>query len=392
MVGQVPFYRHPLDGGYANHIARVLETPFLTSAAVGKAVEAQLSDFFEIEHAGLTNSWTNGALAALLALGVGAEDEVIVPAMTFIATSNVVELSGAQPVFVDVEPDKLLMSIEAMKAAITPATKAVLPVHLYGQMLDMKALRSALSGRSDIAVIEDAAHCFEGTYAGEPPGQNSDVAIFSFYATKNVTCGEGGAFITRSAELYEKMVQTRLHGMSAGAADRYGESRYHHWDMVRLGVKANLPDILAALLPPQIETVRERLALREAIALRYEEAFRDTSIRTACVHPEACSARHLLPVHVPPAVRDRAIMALNERNVGVTVNFRSVPTMTYYKQKYGYGPGDFPVSYEWGEGTISLPLYPSLTRAEQDYVIESIKEAVLPLIEQRKITPASSDD
>lgn len=382
MQRSVPFYRHPLDHGYSKHIEGVLKAPILTSGPVCKAVETKLCEFFEIEYAGLTNSWTNGALAALLALEIGPGDEVIIPAMTFIATSNVVELVGGKPVFVDVDPLTLLMSIDKLKEAVTPSTKAVIPVHLYGQMLDMKALKEALGDRLDIAVIEDAAHCFEGNYAGQPPGRHSDVAVFSFYATKNVTCGEGGAFITNSAALYKKMLQTRCHGMTEGAVDRYRKGTYHHWDMPRLGVKANLSDLLAALLPPQIEAIHARLAVREPMAVRYEDAFRNTAIRLARVRPSARSARHLFAIHVPPAVRDQAIVRLNERNVGVTVNYRSVPTLTYYTKKYGYRPDEFPVSYQWGEGTISLPLYYGLSEADQEYVIQSVNETVLSLIER----------
>ncbi len=353
-------------------------------------METKLCEFFEIEYAGLTNSWTNGALAALLALDIGPGDEVIIPAMTFIATSNIVDLVGGKPVFVDVDPVTLLMSIDKMKEAVTASTKAVIPVHLYGQMLDMKALKEALGHRLDIVVIEDAAHCFEGNYAGEPPGRHSDVAVFSFYATKNVTCGEGGAFITNSPGLYEKMLQTRSHGMTAGAADRYRKGTYQHWDMLRLGVKANLPDLLAALLPPQIEVIRVRLPFRETLAVRYEEAFRGTAIRLARVRPDVRSSRHLFAIHVPPSARDQAIIRLNERNVGVTVNYRSVPTLTYYTKKYGYRPGDFPVSYQWGEGTISLPLYYGLSEADQEYVIQSVKETVLPLIERLEAAPVGN--
>jgi UDP-4-amino-4-deoxy-L-arabinose-oxoglutarate aminotransferase len=390
MRRQVDFYRHSLSADDAGAVAAVLQTPILTSGSVGKAVEAQLCDFFGAGFAGLVNSWTNGAVAALLALDIGPGDEVIVPAMTFIASSNVVELVGAKPVFVDVEPDTLLMSLPAMTAAVTARTRAVIPVHLYGQMVDMRALKAALAGRPDIAVIEDCAHCFEGTFDGEPPGRHSDIAIFSFYATKNVTCGEGGAFITNSEELYRTMLQTRLHGMSAGAADRYSRGGYRHWDMARLGVKANLPDLLAALLPKQIKTIREQLGDRTAMANRYEEALADTPIRTVRVGKRAASAWHLFPIHVTPSQRDEAIAALNENGIGVTVNYRSVPTLSYYAEKYGYRPDSFPTSYAWGEGTISLPLFPGLTRDDQDYVIAVLKDKIVPLLKANSPAAAFS--
>jgi UDP-4-amino-4-deoxy-L-arabinose-oxoglutarate aminotransferase len=326
------------------------------------------------------NSWTNGALATLLALDIGPGAEVIVPAMTFIATANIAEILGAKAVFVDVDPDTLMMTPEAVSRALTPKTRAIIPVHLYGQMCDMRALRAVIGHRPDIAIIEDCAHSFESTYRSERPGTHSDAAIFSFYATKNVTCGEGGAVITHRADLHEAVLQTRMHGMSAGAVDRFAKDQYQHWDMLRLGTKANLPDLLAALLPPQINTVCDRLKLREERARRYEQAFAGNAIRTAKVAAGAISARHLFPIHVPPAVRDRALKALNEHGVGTTVNYRSVPTVTYYRKKYGYTPDDFPVSYEWGEGTITLPLFPSLTTEEQEYVIETVREIVVPMI------------
>lgn len=380
MVTKVPFYRHSLDPSDARHVADVLGTPFLTTGAVSRAVEQQICKFFDVPHAILVNSWTNGAIATLMALGIGPGDEVIVPAMTFIATANVVEILGAKAVFADVDTDTLMLTPETVRGVLSVRTKAIIPVHLYGQMCDVRALRAAIADHPGIAIIEDAAHSFESMYRGERPGTHSDAALFSFYATKNVACGEGGAFITRRRELYETVLQTRNHGMSAGAIDRFAKNKYQHWDMARLGTKANLPDLLAALLPRQIDTVGDRLTLREERARRYEAAFAGNSIRLARVVPEAVSARHLFPIHVPPAIRDEALGALNERGIGTTVNYRAVPNVTYYREKYGYAADDFPVSHEWGEGTITLPLYPSLTEEEQDYVIAAVRDVVVPLI------------
>src|SRR5262249_9183242 len=150
---------------------------------------------------------------------------------------NMVELLGAKPVFVDVDPDTLLLTPAAAAAAITARTSAIIPVHLYGQMCDMKGVQEILQERPDIAVIEDCAHCFEGTRDRYLPGKYSTAAIFSFYATKNVTCGEGGAVITNNRELAAMVHQTKLHGMSQGAADRFQRGQYRHWDMTVLGVK-----------------------------------------------------------------------------------------------------------------------------------------------------------
>jgi UDP-4-amino-4-deoxy-L-arabinose-oxoglutarate aminotransferase len=376
----VDFYRHSLSARDAEAVARVLDSPFLTSGAVGKQVEAQLCEFFGASHAFLTSSWTQGAIAALLALDIGPGDEVIVPAMTFIATANVVELVGARAVFVDVDPETLLTQPEAIAAALTPRTRAVMPVHLYGQMCDVAGIRAALAGRPAVVLIEDAAHAFESTRDGYLPARHSDMAIFSFYATKNVTCGEGGAIVTNRADLVDRLHSARLHGMTKGAADRFRGGRYNHWDMVCLGTKANLPDLLAALLPAQIAAIRETVKLRQARANRYREAFAGLPIRLARVLPQCSTAEHLFPIHVPPPVRDSVIEALNARGVNVTVNYNPVHRTTYYANQYNLPADAFPVAREWGEGTISLPLYPTLPAAQQDLVIEAVKEVAAEVV------------
>ena len=239
-------------------------------------------------------------------------------------------------------------------------------------MVDIGAVRAVVG--PDVHIVEDCAHCFEGALHGDRPGAHSDAAIFSFYATKNVTCGEGGAVITRDDALAARLATTRLHGMSAGAVDRFRKQKYNHWDMVSLGVKANLPDLQAALLPHQIRVVEEQLARREEIARTYETAFAsDERIRLQSPVPGARHARHLFPICVEETIRDDLILALNAAGVGCTVNYRSVPTLKYYRERYGYGPNDHIHAHRWGEGTISLPLYPTLKSDEQEYVIETLR-------------------
>ncbi len=369
----VPFFRHALTEESAQAISGVINSPFITTGQVARDTQTLICDYLDMPNAKLTNSWTNGAVATLLALGVGPGDEVIVPAMTFVATANVVELVGATPVFVDVESDTLLIDIDAVRQAITPRTRAVIPVHLYGQMVDIEKLRAQVG--SDIAIIEDAAHCFEGSLNGDRPGRFSDAAIFSFYATKNITCGEGGCIVTRSDELFELLGKTTLHGMSAGADRRFFGAMYRHWDMEMLGTKANLPDLLAALLPPQIKTVDIKRAERERLANRYRSAFASLDqIRLVRQIPGAVSAEHLFPIAVTPGLRDVFLRRLNENNIGATVNYNAVTLTKYYRNKYGFSNNDFPVSVDWGSSTLSLPLFPGLTTDEQDYVITKIIE------------------
>ena len=373
---QVPFYRHSLSPENAQLVAKVLETPFLTSGPIGKEVEAQLCEYFGAKHAKLVNSWTNGAVATLLAMDIGPGDEVIVPAMTFIATANVVELVGAKPVFIDCDPDTLLITPELIKAAITKNTKAVIPVHMYGQMCDVKAIKDILPKDQKISIIEDCAHTFEAKFNGDRPGKYSDVSIFSFYATKNVTCGEGGAIITNDSVLFERVIQAILHGMSAGAADRFKAGQYRHWGMDHLGTKANLPDLLACFLPDQINSIDRKLVDRERVAQKYESAFEKTKIRIPKITSGVTHSRHLFPIHVGANNRDNALLILGDAQIGATVNYRAVTSMGYYKKKYRFSDSDFPVSQEWGSGTLSIPLFPGITEAEQKFVITVLLENI----------------
>jgi dTDP-4-amino-4,6-dideoxygalactose transaminase len=373
----IPFYKHDLKPDDAAPVIEVINSLFLTTGRVCSQVGEQLQSFFGIEHALLTSSWTSGATAALLALKIRPGDEVIIPAMTFIATANIVELVGGRPVFVDVDPQTLLIMPDAVLKAVTPRTRAVIPVHLYGNMCDMRALRSTLP--RSIALIEDAAHCFEGSRDGYLPGAHADLASFSFYATKNVTCGEGGAIIGHDPELMQAIEQTRLHGMTTGAVDRFLGNSYQHWDQDVLGIKANLPDLLAALLPAQIKSIRSRLPRRAELARRYRQAFARGPLRLVQEIPGVVDAHHLFVIHVPLSVRDNAIAVLNEHGIQVTVNYRSVPTMRYYARKYGFKFGDFPVADEWGAGTISLPFFPSMTEDDQAYVVETVEKYLYPL-------------
>lgn len=381
---KVDFYRHDLTPDDAEAVARVLATPFLTTGGVCKSVEAQLCAYFDVKHAILVNSWTNGALALLLAMDLKPGDEVIIPAMTFIATANVVELAGGVPVFVDCDPATLLITPESIAPHVSARTRAVMPVHLYGQMADVTGIRAMLdahphaSGR--IALIEDCAHCFEGKREGYRPGAHADAAVFSFYATKNITCGEGGAIILSDEGWFRRTLETRLHGMSAIAVDRFAGGRYNHWDMNRLGTKANLPDLLAALLPRQIETIDARLPRRKALADRYRAAFATGPLRLVSQMQACESAEHIFPIGVPGGARDEAIARLNAAGIAVTVNYRAVPGMAYYAGKYPHASAANPVSHQWGEETLTLPFYPSMPEEAQDYVIEQVKALVYPLV------------
>ena len=247
-------------------------------------------------------------------------------------------------------------------------------MHLYGQLCDMKKIRR-VADKHHLAIIEDAAHAVEAVRDGVKPGGLSDTACFSFYATKNITSGEGGAIITDNEEIAGTLRKLRLHGMSKGAAERYTK-RYEHYDMELLGWKYNMDNIQAALLLNQIDNIERNLARREEICNAYEQAFEGVpGVTCMKVLPGSKSGRHLFTVLVPPDKRDTVLGRLQDKGIGVAVNFRAIHLLSYYRQNYGYKRGMFPVAEDIGDRTITLPLYPKLTAEEIEYVIESVKYA-----------------
>ncbi len=370
---KVEFYRHGLGDEEVREVTDTLRSLFLTTAGKTARFEAEFARMLGVEHAVGVSSCTAALHLSLVALGVGPGDEVIVPAMTFIATINPVWWVGATPVLADVDPATGLLPPEAVEALVTPRTRAVIPVHLYGAMADMRGLRE-VADRHGLALIEDAAHCVQGVRDGLRPGQAGDIACFSFYATKNLTCGEGGAVATRLADLAERVRTLRLHGMSKGAADRYHARTYVHWDMVTLGYKYNLGDIQAALLLPQLPKLSANLARREAICRRYEAAFsRMPGVDFPRV-PDGCtSARHLFTIWVDEDRRDALLAYLGEHGVGCAVNYRAVHTLTYFRERLGHAPDAFPNALRIGRRTVTLPLYPGLRDDEVDHVIETVR-------------------
>jgi UDP-4-amino-4-deoxy-L-arabinose-oxoglutarate aminotransferase len=292
--------------------------------------------------------------------------------MTFCATANAVIHAGARPVFVDVEETTGNIDAERIEAAITDRTRAIIPVHLYGHMCDMKRIRQIADARG-LIVIEDAAHCIEGNRDGVGVGQLSEAACFSFYATKNITSGEGGAIATNDSEKAELLKMLRLHGIDKSAADRYTK-RYRHWDMPVLGWKYNMDNIQAALLLGQLERIDSLLEKRAAVYSRYADAFRDAGgIRLLSILSDTRSSMHLFTILMND--RDSVLTFLQERGIGVAVNYRAVHLLKYFRERFGYKEGDFPVAEKIGDSTISLPLYPDIKEEAVSYVIKNVLEA-----------------
>lgn len=366
---KIEFYRHHLGQAEARAVAEVIDSLFLTTGPVCARLEQALAEYLGAASVAAVASGTAGLILALRALDIGEGQEVITTPMTFIATANACLEVGAVPVLVDVEPATGNLDAGQVAGAINERTAAILPVHLYGALCDMRALR-ALADTYGLKLIADCAHAVEARRDGYGSADLVEAAVYSFYATKNLSCGEGGAVACADPEVAQRVRRLRQHGMSKEAADRY-HGKYQHYDMAELGLKANLPDILAALVLPQLAGLDQRLARREAICQRYEQAFAGLDgVDFPRVPDGAVSGRHLFTIWVDR--RDEFLARLQELGIGVAVNYRPLHLMTYYRQRLGFQPGDFPVAERIGAATISLPLYPSLTDDEVARVIAAV--------------------
>lgn len=389
-MSRIEFYRHQLGEEEATSWRKVIETLFLTLGPEVAAFERELGQYLirgregtELPHVVGTNCCTLGLQMALHALDLGAGDEVITTPMTFAATANAVLHLGAKPVLVDVEPTTGLIDPEAVRAAIGPRTKGILPVHLYGQLADMRALR-AIADQHNLFIVEDSAHGIEIERDGIRPGELGDAAVFSFYATKNISSGDGGAIATRHAKVAERLRRLRNHGVSKAATERHG-NEYQHWDLVELGYKGNLTDLDAALLRPQLPKAEAKREQREKIVRRYESLLRERIPELAGASPATArvpwlierrgrSSHHLFTIHAKLGQRDALLTKLGAAGIGTAVNYRAIHTLTYLTELLAIPRGTLPVAEEMGDRTLSLPMYPTLTEAEQDRVVAAVAD------------------
>jgi dTDP-4-amino-4,6-dideoxygalactose transaminase len=326
------------------------------------------------------NSATAGLHLALESLGIGPGDEVIVPTLTFTATAEVVRYLGARPVFVDIEAARMTLSVDAVEAALSPRTRAIVPVHYAGLACDMDALL-ALARRHGLRVVEDAAHAFPTRYRGRLVGTlDSDVTVFSFYANKTMTTGEGGMVVTRDARLAQRVRTMRLHGISRDAFDRY-VSRTPSWyyEVVAAGFKYNLTDIAASIGIAQLRKIDRFAARRAVLARRYDAALADLPLQRPAGPDGAASthAWHLYVIRLAPDAplgREALIEALAARGIGTSVHFIPLHRQPYWRDAYDLVAARFPVAETCYRGMLTLPLYTKMSDADQDRVILAVRE------------------
>ena len=370
----------PLIG--EEEIAEVVDTlrsSWITTGPKTRRFETEFAAHVQAPGALALSSCTAALHTALVTLGIGPGDEVVTTPMTFAASANVIEHVGARPVLADVEPDTLNLDPARVAAAITPRTRAILPVHYAGHPVELDAL-GLLAERHRLALIEDAAHALPAVYKGRRIGSGTNPAAFSFYATKNLTTAEGG-MLTGDPDFLARARIVGLHGMSREAWQRYDKGGSWYYEVVLPGFKYNMTDIQAALGVWQLRKLERHQARRRAVVALYDAAFAgEPALELPVTRPEVEHAWHLYVLRLRPEAlridRDRFITALAERNIGTSVHFIPIHLHPYYRDRYGYAPDAFPVAHANYRRMLSLPLNPRLSDPDVADVIEAVRDVV----------------
>lgn len=376
----LPFAVPDIGADEVEAVREVIDSGWITSGPKVRLFEEEFARAVGAKHAIAVSSCTAALHLALEAAGVEPGDEVIVPTYTFAATAEVARYLGAHPVLVDVERTSLNVDPAAVVRAITPRTRAVIPVHIGGLPAAMDDVLAICRDRG-IAVVDDAAHAFTAMSGSRAVGALGDMTCFSFYATKTITTGEGGMITTANDAWAERCRLMRLHGISRDALDRHASSQRWAYEILAPGFKYNLSDLAAAIGVVQLRKAEAMLARREAIAARYAEAF--AGLDALEMPPRGDDCRHawqlyVLRLHLDRLSidRDRFIAELARRRIGASVHFIPLHVHPYYRETFGYVAADFPVAYAEYERALSLPIYSRMSDADVESVVAAVQSVV----------------
>ena len=363
-----------------DEVVHSLQSAWLGTGPKAAEFEKRVAAYKGVPHAVGLNSCTAGLHLACVVLGLDPGDEIITTPMTFCATVNAIVHAGATPVLADVDPTTMNLDPAAVRSAITPRTKAILPVHFAGRACPMDELM-AIARQHDLKVIEDCAHAIETEYRGQKAGTIGDLGVLSFYSTKNIVTGEGGMVLTRDPALARRTKTMGLHGMSHDAWRRFSDDGYRHYDVEEIGFKYNMMDLQAAIGMHQIERVERYWQRRLEVWNRYLEAFADLPVTLPA--PFAGDERHALHLFTmlvdetqAGIHRDQMLVALHEQNIGTGVHYRSIPALQVYRERFDWRPEDWPHAQRIGEQTLSLPLSARLSDQDVDDVIAAVRSAL----------------
>lgn len=372
----VPFAPPCLGDAEMDAVRRVLESGWLSTGPQVKAFETAFAAYVGAPHAVALNSCTAALHLSLLAAGVGPADEVITTPLTFCATANTIVHAGATPVFADIDPDTWTLDPMAAAAAVTPRTRALLPVHYAGRPADMPALL-ALARRHTLTVIEDAAHAVESVDAGRKVGSIGDFTCFSFYATKNLTTGEGGMVTTADGDAAARIRLASLHGIDRDAWSRQMPGARAGYEVRMPGFKYNMMDLQAAIGLQQLARLEAMHRRRLALAARYDAGLAALPLRRSAPVPAGTvHAHHLYPILVSRAdagcTREELQQRLHAQGISTSVHFPALHLQPYYRDRFGFRAGMCPAAERVAAETLSLPLSPALTDDDIDRVIEAL--------------------
>lgn len=396
---KIPFSPPYIDDDVINEVTDSLRSGWITTGPKVKALEEEVCKLSGARRALGVNSWTSGAILVLRWLGLQPGDEVIVPAYTYSATALAVLWAGGKPVMVDSGED-FNISVEAIRRAITPRTKAILPVDIAGFPCDYDAIMALVSepevktmfaptsdvqrqlGR--IIVVSDSAHSIGAHYNGKRSGSETDIAIFSLHAVKNVTTAEGGIICLNMPEPFDNdklYADMRLFSLNCQTKDAFTKSKAGGWryDIIGQGMKCNLADVNAAIGLAQIRKYEDLLKERKRVFTRYNDALKqyDWALTPPAVTPGKESSYHVYALRIKDVTeqqRDEIIQEIAKSEVAVNVHFVPMPMLTLFREK-GYDIKDYPQAYRNYAHEISLPIYPQLTDEQADFVIRSVVEA-----------------
>jgi perosamine synthetase len=377
----IPFHRPSIGHEEMQAVQKVLESRWLTTGPVTQEFERQFAAFVGCKHALAVNSATAALQLSMDCIGVGPGDEVLVPTYTFTATAAAVIHAGARPVLCDSIGDGFNLCPDDATRHITPRTKAIVPVHIAGDVCDMDNIQT-LATKYGLAVIEDAAHALPASYNDRRVGAISDLTAFSFYATKTISTGEGGMLTTNNAAYAARAARMRLHGMSADAFRRHTKEGSWSYEVQDAGYKMNMPDVLAAIGGAQLAKCQRFWERRRVIARQYSESFSrfDELQVPPSESPDGEHAWHLYILRIRPDLlsvsRSGFIEALKELGIGTSVHFIPLHLQPYYAATYGYRQGDFPHAEDASSRCVSLPIFPDMTDEEVARVISTVEEVV----------------
>lgn len=371
----LPFSRPLISRGAIDEVVSCLESGWITTGPRVTQFTENLQNYLSAPYVLPLASATAGLHLALLAMDLQPDDEVITTPLTFAATLNMIILAGAKPVLVDIDPKTLNMDLNLLERAITKHTRIIMPVHFAGLPVDLDVLYQ-IAETYNLRVLEDSAHAIGTEYKGKKVGSFGDTQIFSFHPNKNMTTGEGGCVATRDEELAKKIGLLRFHGIDSEAWNRFEKKGSQDYEILLPGFKYNMMDIQAALGLHQLRELEGFIERRTELVNRYQEVLADWSEWTLPEEP-AFSHRHAWHLYTPlinekaaGMNRDEFMTRMKEKNIGTGLHYRAVHLYSYYRDTFGFKPGDFPFAENVCSRIVSLPLFSGMSDAEHDRVID----------------------